>query len=128
MKTYFKLVAAAVFAGGFIAPAAMAAPGDKVGESQMCVEAHDIDQSPVINRTTVLLKMRSPSEGYRRMELGKNCSIDRGTGFAWSSSVGKLCTSDTLRLTEGSGQFCVINKIVTIDKQEADSLLKQKFN
>ena len=128
MKTHVKLLSAAVFAGGFIAPAAMAAPGDTVGESQMCIEAHDINQTQVANHTTIVAHMRSPSRGYKRLDLGKNCSIDKGTGFAWDTSVGKLCTSDTLKLLDGFGRICVINKIVTIDKQEADALLAKKMN
>lgn len=126
MKATFRnvlpttLVIAAIFAGG----GAMAA--GKIGETQMCIDSQRINNTPIIDRRTILVQMRGPRE-YKRIDLVKECAgLQEGTGFGYSSSINKLCVQDTLKVLEVAGGTCLIDKIVNIDETEAKSLLDRK--
>src|SRR5688500_6116278 len=90
--------------------------GDAEGDTQMCIDTQFIDSTPVIDSKTSLVKMRGSGKGYKRMDLLNNCGLDRSKGFAWSTSLNKLCKQDTLHVIETAGRTCMIDKIVTISE------------
>lgn len=113
-------------ASGFIAAPAFAVDGDSVGDTQMCIDSHHIRDAPVIDGKTILVKMRVPKDGYKRIDLIRNCAgLYDGSGFAYSSSLNKLCKQDGLIAIGSGGAHCFIDKIVTIDEAEATELMKR---
>jgi len=114
---------------GFAAAAVVATPawadGENIGDTQMCIESNRISSTQILNRKTILVKM-SPGNGYKRIDLLNNCStLDKTSGFAYDTSINKLCKQDALRVLD-SGQTCLIDKIVTIDAAEAKALQQRK--
>lgn len=125
-KNWKRLLTLAVVAGGFLVTPAIAADGDNVGDTQMCIDSHAIDDTPVIDGKTILVKMIVPKDGYKRIDLINNCAgLNKGSGFAYDSPLNKLCKQDTLTVLGPGGSTCFIDKIVTIDKTEAKKLLEQ---
>jgi hypothetical protein len=117
----FVALAAGVFAAG-----AVKAEGEKIGETQQCVRLQNIDSTPVIDNSTILVKMRG-NDGYKRIDLVNKCSgLKMEGGFQHSTSINQLCTSDPLRVLGPVGSTCMIEKIVTIDEAEAKALLARK--
>ena len=132
--TKFKFMTLAICAAAALAtglPARAADKGgEKMGQPQMCIMSNYIEETPVIDSRTILVRM-NPGRGYKRIELASECSSladgkspDRGLGF--DTTVNRLCVQDTLTAREDSGQACVISKIVTIDADEAQELLQRR--
>lgn len=107
-----------------LAPA-HAAQGDKVGETQQCIDLSDVEDSPAIDSKTILVKMRGRGN-YKRIDLVRPCSGLDISGFAHSTSINKLCKSDALKVLQTAGQTCLIDQIVTIDEAEAKALQKRR--
>jgi hypothetical protein len=108
-----------LLAAVLIAPMAAYAAGDGgVGD---CVRLRDIQDSPVINDKTVLLKMYA-SHQYKRVDLTPTCSGLIFTGFSHKTPEDRLCKSDTIYVNGGGGATCNIDKIVDIDENEAKAL------
>jgi len=120
MKKYLAMATVVAVAG--VAAGAVRAEGEKVGDTQMCIQSSRIDQTPAIDKKTILVKMKG-NGGYKRIDLVNSCSsLMFGHGFIYESSVDKLCTSDALRINQPAGGTCVIKQIVTIDEAEAKRL------
>ncbi|MBL8629524.1 MAG: hypothetical protein JNM81_07840 [Rhodospirillaceae bacterium] len=117
----------AALAGGVLAAAAVkAADGENVGDTQQCLQLNYIDQTPVIDNKTILVKMKKQGS-YKRIDLVNNCSgLKLEGGFAHSTSTNQLCTSDPLKVIGPVGSICMIDKIVTIDEAEAKTLMAKK--
>ena len=116
----------AALATGILTAAAVRAEGEKVGDTQQCVRLQYIDQTPVIDNKTILIKMKGKGQ-YKRIDLVNNCGgLKIQGGFSHSTSINQLCTSDALRVLEPIGSTCLIDKIVTIDEAEAKILLAKK--
>ena len=125
MRAYAKIFAAVVMMGSTIP--AWAAQGDNVGETQMCIQTNYISSTPVIDQRTILVEMRGAGRGYKRIDLMSGCAgLDRSTGFAYETSINRLCVQDSLKVLEPVGSVCMIDKIVTIDATEAKALLKKR--
>jgi hypothetical protein len=124
LKRYLVAAAAGIVAG--CATVAVEAAGEKIGDTQMCVPLQNIDSTPVIDDKTILIKMRG-NGGYKRIDLVNRCSGLRIVdGFGHSTSTNDLCTTDPLRVLEPVGATCMIDKIVTIDKDEAKALMARR--
>jgi len=124
--TRYLIAAFAALATGVLAAAAVKAEGEKVGETQQCIKLQYIDSTPVIDNKTILVKMKAKGE-YKRIDLVNNCvGLKIQGGFSYSTSINQLCTSDPLRVIEPVGATCLIDKIVTIDEAEAQTLLAKK--
>ena len=122
----YLIAAFAALATGVLVAAAAKADGEKVGDTQMCVRLQYIDQTPVIDNKTILVKMKG-NGGYKRIDLVNSCGgLKIQGGFSHSTSINQLCTSDPLRVLEPVGSTCMIDKIVTIDEAEAKILLAKK--
>jgi hypothetical protein len=125
MKNLLKahVLAAALLAGAAVMPAH--AEGEKVGDTQMCIESNRIRSTQILNHKTILVRMVSANE-YKRIDILNNCStLDKSTGFAYDTSINKLCKQDTLTVLD-SGQTCMIDQIVTIDAAEAKALQQKR--
>jgi hypothetical protein len=115
----------AVLASAILAAAAARAEGDQIGDTQQCIRLQYIDETPVIDNKTILVKMKS--KGYKRIDLLNRCSgLKIQGGFGYSTSINQLCTSDALHVLEPVGSICMIEKIVTIDEAEAKALLAKR--
>jgi hypothetical protein len=121
MKSFAKLSLAA-FAVCAIAAPAMAAETGRTS----CIKLMSVGETPVINERTILIKMKSGSQNYKRMDLAGPCSGIEYKGFAHQTGYDELCTSDTLTSLGTPGAVCKIDKIVDISDAEAKDLLKKK--
>jgi len=117
------LMAALIIQSG----AVMAADGDQVGETQMCVPLQQISDRRVIDDRTILLKM-VVGPTYKRIDLARDCrGLKAEGGFVSATSISKLCRQDILRVTqEPVGSQCIIDQIVTIDEAEAKALIEKR--
>lgn len=120
-----SMVAITALIGAAFAALPALAEGEKIGDTQMCIESNRISSTQILNHKTILVKM-SPGNGYKRIDILNNCAtLDKSTGFAYDTSINRLCKQDTLRVLD-SGQTCLIDKIVTIDAAEAKALQHKK--
>ncbi len=125
LNRYLIAILAAA-AAGVLAAGAVRAEGEKVGDTQQCIRLQYIDQTPVIDNKTILVKMKGKGS-YKRIDLINNCTgLKIEGGFSHSSSINQLCKSDALRVLDPIGSTCLIDKIVTIDEAEAKTLLAKK--
>lgn len=110
----------------FVMPTAVAiAAGEAVGESQRCISLSQIKDSPIIDDRTILVRMRAAG-GYKRVDLMGSCPGLSFNGYARSSPENSFCTSDTLSVIGPIAMICKIDKIVTIDANEAKALEAKK--
>ncbi len=124
MKRVTRTLLAAVAVAGF-AHAAQAAKGDNIGDTQQCIRLQSIDETPVIDDKTILVRMKGGD--FKRIDLVNKCSgLKMQGGFSHSTSTNDLCTTDPLRVLEPIGATCLIEKIVTIDAAEAKALRARK--
>lgn len=113
-------------ATGVLAAGTVKADGENIGDKQQCIRLQSIDTTPVIDNSTILVKMKG-KEGYKRIDLINKCSgLKIEGGFQHSTSINQLCTSDPLRVIGPVGSTCMIKQIVTIDEAEAKELLARK--
>lgn len=108
------------------ADARLSETSGKVGAAQMCIMSNYIEETPVIDNRTILVRM-NPGRGYKRIELEADCNtINDGKNLAFDTAVNRLCVQDTLNAHEDSGHACTISKIVTIDADEAQELMQRR--
>lgn len=108
------------------ASAQVSKQGDKPGTPQMCIMSNYIEETPVIDNRTILVRM-NPGRGYKRIELETDCNtMADGRNLAFDTRVNRLCVQDTLNAQEDSGHACTISKIVTIDADEAQELMSRR--
>ncbi|MBD24126.1 MAG: hypothetical protein CMG46_03865 [Candidatus Marinimicrobia bacterium] len=111
---------------GLHSTTASATDGSNIGDTQMCINSEHIIDTPVIDRKTILVKMLIPKDGYKRIDLVRNCSgLYEGNGFSYDTSLNKLCKQDLLFANGSAGSACLIDQIVTIDKAEARRLIEK---
>jgi hypothetical protein len=103
--------------------AAAAAPAHAA--QHHCVSLSVIDQTPAIDESTVLIKLRGHGH-FMRMDLAGRCPGLTFNGFMHEARQNELCTSDPLRVIEPVGAVCMIDKIVDITPDEAHALLQRK--
>jgi hypothetical protein len=122
VRRYILTAAAAAAALG---GAVTAHAANKPGETQMCVPLAQIDETVVIDDQTILIRMKGG--GFKRMDMAYRCSgLKMNQGFVHKTSTQNLCTTDPLRVLEPAGASCMIDKIVTIDKEEGKTLLARR--
>lgn len=86
-----------------------------------CIPLRSIDQSPVVNDSTIVLKLKNSE--YKRIDLIAPCSGLKLTGgFGHLTHSDDLCTSSTLHVNDHMGVTCGIKQIVDISPDEAKSL------
>ena len=97
------------------------AAAERIGENQMCIMSNYIEDTPVIDNHTILVRM-NPGRGYKRIDLAEDCpSLMDDQHVAFTTSINRLCVRDVVK---GAGhQSCTIAKIVTIDEDEARALM-----
>lgn len=105
-----------------IAGPVMAEPG----EEQQCIRLAFIDETPVIDNQTILVEMKG-NGGYKRIDLLNRCSgLKIEGGFAYSTSINRLCKQDRLTVLR-AGTPCMIEKIINITEDEAEELMDRKY-
>lgn len=119
------LVVSAPLAATTLASQAMARD-DANGKPLTCINLMSMGETPVINETTVLVKMKAGASGYKRMDLAGPCNGIEYQGFSHQTGYNELCTSDTLVSNATPGTICKIDKIVDISDAEAKDLMKKK--
>ncbi|GEM_PF-1321186 len=125
-KNWIVTAALGVVATIALSTASFASEGDNVGDTQMCIDSHLIDDTPIIDSETILVRMVSPANSFKRIDLARKCpGLNKGTGFAYDTSIAKLCKQDTLAPLNSSGVRCIIDQIVTIDAAEARTLMER---
>lgn len=122
MKTSLIAIAAAL-TFGLGATSVLAA--DAVGSTQKCVRLSDIQDSPIIDDKTIVLKMRG-RDHFKRVDMRGTCSGMEFSGIGHTTPTDELCTSNAIKVLQPVGAICMIDKIVTIDKAEADALLAKR--
>ena len=88
-----------------------------------CINLMSVDDTPVINDHTVLIKMRAGEVRYKRMDLAAPCTGIDYQGFSHQTGYNELCTSDTLTPNVPGGGVCKIKDIVNISDAEAKDLM-----
>ncbi len=114
----------ALFLAACLVSASSAAiAADRVGENQMCIMANYIEDTPVIDAHTILVRM-NPGRGYKRIDLAEDCpSLVDDKQVAFVTSINRLCVRDVVK--SAGKQLCTIAKIVTIGEDEARELMSQ---
>jgi hypothetical protein len=115
----FLTMSALLAATALLPMAAQAADGQRL----KCVKLSSMDDSPVINERTVLIKMKIGNVHYKRMDLAAPCTGIEYQGFAHQTGYDELCTSDTLTPLATGGGVCKIKDIVDISDSEAKELM-----
>lgn len=118
MKKLVLSVAAATLA--FSSVSAFAADGAPA----RCVPLMQINESPIIDDHTILLKLNNGD--YKRMDLRGTCKNISWDGYVRSSPENNFCATDTLHVLGPTPSNCQIEKIVAIEEAEAKSLIASK--
>lgn len=111
-----------VFAAVLI-PLALAA-GVATAADNACFKLSQIDESPVVDDSTILLKMKNGD--FRRVDLRGRCPSLKMSGFAHSTPSDDFCTSTVLTVLSPAKSSCMIERIVEIDRAEADKLMAKR--
>ena len=77
MQRFVPLIALTAVSLGLLSASAASAAG-AMGETQRCIRLMQIDESPIIDDRTILVKLRGKN-GFRRMDLSGTCS-----GISWN--------------------------------------------
>jgi hypothetical protein len=117
MRTLVTATIAAAIALG----AAGFAPAEARGVQ--CVRLRDIQESPVVDEHTVVLKLLG-RDRYKRVTLVGGCQSVPFSGFGHSNPSDELCNSDPIATADGGG--CIIKDMVDISPDEAKQLLHRK--
>lgn len=116
----------AVYAAMSTGASAQVARPERPGATQMCILSNYIEETPVIDNRTILVRM-NPGRGYKRIELATDCAtMADGRALAFDTRINRLCVQDTLNAQEESGHACTISRIVTIDADEAQELMSRR--
>jgi hypothetical protein len=113
MRTFAGLLAAIAFSAGTASAA-----------DNTCVRLSQIDESPIVDDGTILLKLKNGD--FKRIDLRGRCPSLKMSGFAHKTPSDDLCTSTVLTVRSPGRADCMIERIVDIDRTEADTLMKKQ--
>ncbi|MGZ6228573.1 MAG: DUF6491 family protein [Candidatus Binataceae bacterium] len=120
MRVLFLAACFACASGTALLASGAADAADRIGESQMCIMSNYIEDTPVIDSHTILVRM-NPGRGYKRIDLSEDCpSLMDDKQVSFATSINRLCVRDSVK---GGPKACTIAKIVTIDADEARALM-----
>lgn len=102
--------------------ALLAAPAAAAERS--CIQLSQIGESPIIDDSTILLKLKNGE--FRRVDLRGRCPSLKMSGFAHQTPSDDFCTSTVLTVLSPGKSICTIERIVAIERSEADSLTAKK--
>lgn len=106
-----------------LVPLALAG-GAAVAADNTCVKLSQIDESPVIDDSTILLKLKNGE--FQRVDTRGNCPSLRMSGFAHKTPSDDFCTSTVLTVRSPARSPCMIERIVPIERAEADALMAKR--
>ena len=90
----------------------------------VCFKLSQIDESPVVSDTTILLKMKNGD--FHRVDLAGRCPSLKMSGFAHQTPSDDFCTSTVLTVMSPGKSPCTIERIVKIERSEADQLMAKR--
>jgi hypothetical protein len=94
-----------------------------LGEPEMCIDVHRIKETRIIDNQTILFIMRGGTRYLNRLPVP--CTgLVIGDGFAYSTSISKLCMQDSIDvLNTGSalGNTCPLGKFLPFKADMRDS-------
>jgi hypothetical protein len=103
----------------------MAAHAAEKSSKLECINLMSVDETPVINDHTILVKMKAGDVKYKRIDLAAPCTGIDFNGFSHRTGYNELCSSDTLTPRVTGGGVCKISHIVDISDNEAQDLMSQ---
>jgi hypothetical protein len=95
--------------------------GPATAADKTCLPLSQIGESPVIDDSTILLKMKNGE--FRRVDMRGRCPSLKMSGFAHKTPSDDFCTSTVITVRGPTRGPCMIEQIVPIDRAEADALL-----
>jgi hypothetical protein len=98
--------------------------GAAMAADNTCFKLSQIDESPVIDDNTILLKMKNGD--FQRVDLRGRCPSLKMSGFAHRTPSDDFCTSTVLTVRSPGKATCMVERIVEIDRAEADALASKK--
>src|SRR5262249_26150418 len=114
------LACAGIFAAVLASTAATAA-----GENSGCVDIARMRETRAVDDRTIVVTLRGG--GYQRMALNTRCvGLRVQNGFAYATSIPRLCVGDTITVLGGAGDRCGISAITPLSNTEAKALLSQR--
>lgn len=109
---------------GLIA-AAMALPAWAADGSSACVDLSRLRSTKPVDNRTIVVTLRDG--GYRKIALAGNCiGLKIQGGFAYETSISKLCPGDIITVLGGGGDRCGIATITPLESGEAKNLLAKR--
>jgi hypothetical protein len=97
----------------------------KAADGIKCIPLMTIDETPIIDDKTILVKLKTGGR-YKRIDLFGSCPGMQFSGYAHSTRTNELCSTDTLAVLQPVGAMCTIKDIVDISEPEAKALLGRK--
>ena len=94
--------------------------GASAADLNKCIPLMMIKSSPIIDDHTILVRMFNGS--HKRMDMRGQCANMMWNGYARISPENNFCVYDILRVLGPTFNNCQIEKIVDIEKAEADAL------
>jgi hypothetical protein len=113
----------ALAAGIALAGVGLGATTAAAAENEFCIMTQNIRESRAVNDHTILVRMIGNKE-YRKISLSNPCSGITTRGFAYESTLNRLCRSDVLHVLETAGAICTIDRIEQITEAQAKELQK----
>jgi hypothetical protein len=98
--------------------------GSAAAADNTCLPLSRIGESPVINDTTILLKLKNGE--FRRVDMRGRCPSLKMSGFAHRTPSDDFCTSTVITVRGPTRGPCMIERIVPIERAEADALMAKK--
>lgn len=98
--------------------------GGAVAADNTCFKLSQIAESPVIDDTTILLKLKNGES--HRVDLRGRCPSLKLSGFAHKTPSDDFCTSTVLTVLSPGASSCMIERIVPIADADAAALMAKR--
>ena len=123
-----KLLSAGLVLGltGFGMGPAMVAPARAEDRPvSACLDLQRMSTTRAVDNRTIVVTLRGG--GYRKISLANTCiGLKIQDGFAYETSISKLCPGDIITVLGGGGDRCGIAEITPLSTAEAKSLLAKR--
>jgi hypothetical protein len=90
-----------------------------------CIDLQRMSTTRAVDNRTIVVTLRGG--GYRKISLATTCfGLKIQDGFAYETSISKLCPGDIITVLGGGGDRCGIAEITPLNASEAKSLLAKR--
>jgi hypothetical protein len=122
----FSLTLAGIVALPPVSPVFAGGPVPEIGEVDQCIPLTRIKRTKAVDNQTIVVEMRG-SAGWRKMETASRCSgLKIQDGFAYATSITKLCKGDIITVLGGIGSRCGLSQITVISEEDAKTLIANR--